>query len=284
MTDLSETIAPKSEQLNADDLIGGPRTVRITKVSRVKADQPIAINFEDDDGRPYYPCLSMRRVLLFVWGKEGKTYVGRRMTLYRDPAVRYGGAEIGGIRISHMEGIDEEKKIALTVTRGKRATYTVRPLIALAAAQEKLRPADDIASRRKATLAAFAKLGVDAETVRRHLAIESEMSMTGAHIERLRALYGRLAKGEATKEELFGGDAESIGEASRPPGAAPTDEPARHGPGSSSLSEDEDYRDGYDAGLQGLSEKAMPQAIRGEAARARKWLEGRGDAVKVESV
>jgi len=33
MTDMSLHIAPKSEQLNADDLIAGPRTITITSVS-----------------------------------------------------------------------------------------------------------------------------------------------------------------------------------------------------------------------------------------------------------
>ncbi|WP_227439225.1 hypothetical protein [Methylobacterium sp. W2] len=46
MTDLSRTITPKSDQLNADDLIGGPRTITVSRVSNTgKPDQPIAVNF-----------------------------------------------------------------------------------------------------------------------------------------------------------------------------------------------------------------------------------------------
>lgn len=67
MTDLSQTIAPKSDQLNADDLIGGPRTIKVTRVSAMKEpDQPIAIYFEGDNGKPYKPGKSMRRVLVHV--------------------------------------------------------------------------------------------------------------------------------------------------------------------------------------------------------------------------
>ena len=47
------TIAPKSDQLNADDLIAGPITVRIVSVAANSTDSgPIRINIE---GRmPYY--------------------------------------------------------------------------------------------------------------------------------------------------------------------------------------------------------------------------------------
>ena len=130
MTDLSLTIAPKSDQLNADDLIAGPRTITITHVSAAPSspDQPIAINFEGDRGKPYKPCKSMRRVFVQVWGKDGHAYVGRSLTLYRDPAVQFGGIAVGGIRISHMSHIDQPVTMALTTTRANRKPYTVKPL------------------------------------------------------------------------------------------------------------------------------------------------------------
>jgi hypothetical protein len=127
--DISTTIAPKSDQLNADDLIGSPRTVTITGVTRGDADQPVNITTaEFGDGRPFKPCKSMRRVLVTAWGPDASTYIGRRLTLYREPAVRFGGQEVGGIRISHMSHIDKKVVVALTVTRGKRAPFTVEPL------------------------------------------------------------------------------------------------------------------------------------------------------------
>lgn len=126
--DLSATVAPKSDQLNADDLISGPRTITVTRVEAAQPDQPVSIFFEGDDGRPYKPCKSMRRVLLLVWGKDGAKYVGRALTIYRDPDVVFGGARVGGIRISHMSDIDEPKTMALTATRAQRKPYTVKPL------------------------------------------------------------------------------------------------------------------------------------------------------------
>ncbi|MGH1574319.1 hypothetical protein ACRAWG_31315 [Methylobacterium sp. P31] len=129
MTDLSQTITPKSDQLNADDLIGGPRTIKVTRVSAMREpDQPIAVYFEGDGGKPYKPCKSMRRVLVRVWGTDGSAYTGRRMTLYRDDAVQFGGAAVGGIRISHVSHIAQPVTMPLTVTRASRRPFTVKPL------------------------------------------------------------------------------------------------------------------------------------------------------------
>lgn len=130
MTDLSQTIAPKSDQLNADDLISGPRTVTITRVTgdESSAEQPISIFFNGDQGRPFKPCKSMRRVLVQIWGPDGNAYVGKSMTLYRDPKVKFGGIEVGGIRISHMSDMQQAVTLSLTASKAKRAPYRVEPL------------------------------------------------------------------------------------------------------------------------------------------------------------
>lgn len=128
--DITATLAPKSNQLNTDDLIAGPRTITITKVSAGNAEQPVAVAFEGDEGKPWYPCKSMRRVLVAAWGADASQYVGRRVTLFRDPEVQYGGIKVGGIRVSHLSDLDGPLSIALTVTRQKRAPYRVQPLAA----------------------------------------------------------------------------------------------------------------------------------------------------------
>lgn len=130
MTDLRMTIVPKSDQINADSLIGGSITIKVTKVSLCpEADQPIAINYDGDNGRPFKPCKSMRRVLVNVWGPDGNAYTGRSMTLYRDDKVQFGGLAVGGIRISHMSNIKAPVTMALTATRANRKPFTVKPLI-----------------------------------------------------------------------------------------------------------------------------------------------------------
>ncbi|MFF4026887.1 hypothetical protein ACFYY5_28965 [Nocardia elegans] len=126
--DLTDTIAPKSDQLNAEDLLSGPRTVTIEKIAKGSAEQPVNIHLVEFPGRPFRPSKTVRRILVAAWGAEASAYTGRRMTLYRDPAVRFGGQEVGGIRISHLSHIDKRLTLALTVTRGKRAPFVVEPL------------------------------------------------------------------------------------------------------------------------------------------------------------
>ena len=129
MTDLSGTIAPKSDQLNADDLIVGPITIKVTKVELRAGEQPIAVSFEGDGGKPYMPGKSMRRVMVRLWGPDGNAYIGRSMTIFRDEKVRFGGMAVGGIRISHMTDIPETTTMALTETRASRKPFTVHPLV-----------------------------------------------------------------------------------------------------------------------------------------------------------
>lgn len=126
--DITETLAPKSDQINADDLIGGPITVTIAGVSRGDADQPVNIELAEMPGRAYRPCKSMRRVLVHAWGTDASTYVGHRITLFNDPAVKWGGQSVGGIRIKAMSHIKSRITLALTVTRGKRSPFIVDPL------------------------------------------------------------------------------------------------------------------------------------------------------------
>jgi hypothetical protein len=129
-TDLSDTIAPRSDQMNAEDLLTGPRTFTVKEVRVADTgDQPVSIILvEFPAGRPFKPSKTVRRILVAAWGTEGKVYVGRRFTLFRDPEVRFGGEEVGGIRVSHMSHLRKPLKIALTVTRGRRAPFVVEPL------------------------------------------------------------------------------------------------------------------------------------------------------------
>ncbi|NKU37726.1 hypothetical protein [Prescottella equi] len=126
--DLTESIAPKSDQLNAEDLLSGPRTVQIESVTKGSAEQPVNIHLVEFPGRPFRPSKTVRRILVSAWGPDASTYVGRRMSLYRDASVRFGGQEVGGIRVSHLSHIDKRLTLALTVTRGRRTPHVVEPL------------------------------------------------------------------------------------------------------------------------------------------------------------
>src|SRR5699024_11132353 len=55
-------------------------------------------------------------------------WIGRRCTIYNDPTVTWAGLEVGGVRISHMDGLDKPRKLTLTRTRGKKSVVTIQPL------------------------------------------------------------------------------------------------------------------------------------------------------------
>ena len=128
--DLTDSIAPRSDQMNAEDLLTGPRTFTVTEVRKgSSAEQPVSIYLaEFPSDRPFKPSKTVRRILVSAWGKETDAYAGRRLTLYRDPDVTFGKDKVGGIRVSHMSHIDKRITLALTTTRGKRAPFVVEPL------------------------------------------------------------------------------------------------------------------------------------------------------------
>lgn len=129
MIDVTPTILAKSDQLNACDLVGGGRTVTITDIKLSTTDQPLTINYEGDDGKPYKPCKGMRRVMVKGWGSDGKKFIGRSMTLFCEDDVTWAGQKVGGIRISHMSDIDKSFTMMLVMNRKSKKAYTVQPLV-----------------------------------------------------------------------------------------------------------------------------------------------------------
>jgi hypothetical protein len=129
VSNLKDTIIPKSDQLNADQLLGAPMTIEVTSVKRGSTDdQPISIGYVGDNGRPWKPCKSMRKVLIFAWGEDGSQWVGRMATLYNKGDVKFGGIAVGGIRISHLSHIPADIALSVNSTRGKKEPVMVKRL------------------------------------------------------------------------------------------------------------------------------------------------------------
>lgn len=124
------TAEPRSDQWNADDFVGGPRTFTIAGVKVGTAEQKYDIELVEGDGRSWRPPLTMLRLLIAAWGDEASQWTGRRVTLYRDESVRFGSDAVGGIRISHLSHLPGNKPLTtmLTSTRGRRARHVVEPL------------------------------------------------------------------------------------------------------------------------------------------------------------
>lgn len=168
--DISHTIIPKSDQLNAEQLLLGPLTITVSRVTvGASEEQPVTVYYEGDKGRPYKPCKTMRKLLAYAWGSDASQWGGRAMTLFNEPGVKFGGEEVGGIRISHLSDLPQPSlKASLTTTRGKKAQFVVkrmeRPagvdhlgLIRAAASLDELRSAFEAAKRSTKDAATLAR-------------------------------------------------------------------------------------------------------------------------------
>lgn len=128
MTDIGDTLTPKSNQLDAVDLLDGPRIFTITEcTTRSTEEQPTTIKLAEFP-RPWKPGKNQRRVLAFCWGGKGSLYAGRRVELYCDTNVLYAGEKVGGIRIRALSHIDGPLDAPIIKTRGQGGTWHVEPL------------------------------------------------------------------------------------------------------------------------------------------------------------
>ena len=123
----AESLMAKSDQINAADLMGGPITIKIAGLKVKNSEVQKWTMRLDGNDKFYRPCLGMRRLIAEVWGGP-KNYAGGSMTLFREGDTVYGGKEVGGIRISHMTGIDAPVEITVPIRRGVMRTYVVKPL------------------------------------------------------------------------------------------------------------------------------------------------------------
>ena len=129
---LLDTIAPKSDQLNFDDVASTPRTVRVTGMAQGSPEQPVILRVVDATTgaklRDWKPCKSVRRILVAAWTDKGKNWIGKMATIYGDPTVVFGGKQVGGIRVSHVSGITAPLTVLLTTSRSKRAETIIQPI------------------------------------------------------------------------------------------------------------------------------------------------------------
>ena len=125
--DITHTLAPVSDQMDAVDLQTGPRTFTVKSVTEGSREQPVNVHLVEFP-RPWRPSKNMRRVLAAIWGADASQWQGHRITLYLDPDVVYGGIKVGGIRISHASHIDRRTDAIIMPKRGRSEAYSVEPI------------------------------------------------------------------------------------------------------------------------------------------------------------
>jgi len=130
ISDLSGTIKANSDQLNADDLIAGPIMIQVEGVTLNKdPKQPVHIYYYGCENKPFKPCLTVRRILIALWGKDGNQWANKWMNLYVDSSVSFGKQKnIGGIRVDAVSHISSAASISLTVRRGMKQHFTIQPI------------------------------------------------------------------------------------------------------------------------------------------------------------
>lgn len=228
MNDMSLVIVPKSDQINADTLLGGPITITITRVAiRPGTEQPVSVYFDGDDGKPWKPCKSMCKVMVALWGPDANEYVGRSLTLYNDPKVLWGGMAVGGIRISHMSHIKGSATMALTATKGSKKPFTVEPLAPPRTATETKAPqrtfrellAENLeACKTRAEVDAQAALPAVVKIIAE--GPEDRRAMVKKLLDEAYARFHATAFGELNSDIPFGDEPADVAEASLHPDAA----------------------------------------------------------------
>src|SRR5450830_784606 len=128
--DITESLAPASDQLDAIELVSAPRTFVVESVSAGSVDQPVDVHLVGFP-RVWRPSKGMRRVLAAGWGVDASAWSGRSVTLYFDPDVSFGKDRTGGTRVAAMTDLPGGKRLSipLLISRGKSALFTVEPLI-----------------------------------------------------------------------------------------------------------------------------------------------------------
>lgn len=190
MDDISDTLAPKSDQLDNIELVDGPRTFTVDRVDvKVGTDQPVSVYFKEFP-RPWKPGVTMRRVLAFCWGKHSSKWPGKRVTLFRDPDIAYGPNKSGGTRISHLSHIAGPTSVPILLSQGRPGTYKVEPLPDVAPAA----PAEPLDSRIAKALAAFKAIGTEQDQLEHRIGADVA-EWTEADLAQLQAVY-QQAKAE----------------------------------------------------------------------------------------
>lgn len=123
--DMIQSVAAKSDQIDADNLIGGiTMDVTITAVQRGPSnEQPLQLVLKETD-KFYRPSKTFRRALIGCFGDEPANWIGQRIRLIRNPDTTFGGVKVGGIEVSHAS-IAAPIVLMLSTKRGKKTAVSI---------------------------------------------------------------------------------------------------------------------------------------------------------------
>ena len=124
-SELIQAVAAKSDQIDADNLIGGiTMDVTIKSVQRGPSnEQPVQLVLNETD-KFYRPSKTFRRALIGCFGDDPANWVGQRIRLVRNPDTTFGGVKVGGIEVSHAS-IPAPIVLMLSTKRGKKTAVSI---------------------------------------------------------------------------------------------------------------------------------------------------------------
>lgn len=200
MTDYTPSLAARSDQLNAVDLVAGPITVKIRRAIYTHgAEQPLVLDV-GIEGKPYKPGLTCRRILAKLLGGDTENLVGHSLTLYCDMDVKYPKTgEVGGIRISDMTGIPARQEIKAKASQRKVVTYIINPLVISDATMPAY--SDESIDKNEAAWRSLFSAGTDPEKVIGNIKIKC--TLTAAQETRIRNMAVAKTK-EQLDDEFYG--------------------------------------------------------------------------------
>jgi len=123
--ELIQAVEAKSDQVDADNLIGGiTMDVTIKAVQRGPSnEQPLQLVLKETD-KFYRPSKTFRRALIGCFGDDPANWVGQRIRLVRNPDTTFGGVKVGGIEVSHAS-ISAPIVLMLSTKRGKKTAISI---------------------------------------------------------------------------------------------------------------------------------------------------------------
>jgi len=127
---LAAALAPRSDQLNSDDLIVGNIVIQVTKVivNLQSEQQKIIVHYVGDNGKPWKPSKSMGRALAEILGGDFSNWEGQEIELFRNKEISFGKDKCGGIQIAAMGALKNAITIMITTKRGVKSKFTIQPL------------------------------------------------------------------------------------------------------------------------------------------------------------
>lgn len=123
------TVETRSDQLNAQDFLSGPKTFTVEAVKPGTGPNGLYDVVLQGETRLWRPPKTVIDVMNALWGDEDTDWMGKRVALYCEESVSFGKSEVGGIRVCGASGITEPKKFRVREKKmGNPKIYTIQPL------------------------------------------------------------------------------------------------------------------------------------------------------------